>query len=77
MDWTRERTTLGDLMNGGAIMALAGTSKTNFLTAVRAGAVTAKKQPLQRGRTLTVLETEVAREDGKLAAQLTQTQLCY
>jgi acyl-coenzyme A thioesterase PaaI-like protein len=30
---------------------------------------------LHRGRTLIVLETEVARDDGKLAAKVTQTQV--
>jgi uncharacterized protein (TIGR00369 family) len=50
-------------------------SKTNFLRAVRSGAVTATTRPLHRGRTLIVLETEVARDDGKLAAKVTQTQV--
>ena len=50
-------------------------SKTNFLRAVRGGAVIATARPLHRGRTSIVLETEVAREDGKLAAKVTQTQV--
>jgi uncharacterized protein (TIGR00369 family) len=49
-------------------------SKTNFLRGVQSGAVTATTRPLHRGRTLVVLETELAREDGKLAGKVTQTQ---
>jgi uncharacterized protein (TIGR00369 family) len=49
-------------------------SKTNFLRAVRDGAVTATTRPLHSGRTLMVLETELVRDDGKLAAKVTQTQ---
>jgi 1,4-dihydroxy-2-naphthoyl-CoA hydrolase len=49
-------------------------SKTNFLRAVRDGAVTATTRPLHSGRTLIVLETELMRDDGKLAAKVTQTQ---
>ena len=49
-------------------------SKTNFLRAVRSGAVTATTRPLHKGRTMIVLETELARDDGKLAAKVTQTQ---
>lgn len=94
--WTHERTTAGEVMHGGAIMALADTcggvcsflnlpegaqrtatieSKTNFLRAVRDGAATATTRPLHRGRASIVLETEVTREDGKLAAKVTQTQV--
>jgi uncharacterized protein (TIGR00369 family) len=51
-------------------------SKTNFLRAVRDGAITATTRPLHAGRTLIVLETEIAREDGSLAATVTQTQSC-
>lgn len=50
-------------------------SKTNFLRAVRDGAVTATTRPLHRGRASIVLETEVTRDDGKLAAKVTQTQV--
>lgn len=50
-------------------------SKTNFLRAVRDGAATATTRPLHRGRASIVLETEVTREDGKLAAKVTQTQV--
>jgi 1,4-dihydroxy-2-naphthoyl-CoA hydrolase len=49
-------------------------SKTNFLRAVRDGAVTASSRPLHAGRTMVVVETELVRADGKLAAKVTQTQ---
>lgn len=96
--WASERCTVGGLMHGGALMALAdncgglcaylnlpqgatGTatieSKTNFMRAVREGSVTATCRPLHRGRTLIVLETELARADSKLAAKVTQTQAFY
>jgi uncharacterized protein (TIGR00369 family) len=52
-------------------------SKTNFLRGVRDGAITATTRPLHRGRTLTVLETAIEREDGKLAAKVTQTQVYH
>ena len=50
-------------------------SKTNFLRPVLSGAATATTRPLHRGRTLIVLETEVTRDDGQLAAKVTQTQV--
>jgi 1,4-dihydroxy-2-naphthoyl-CoA hydrolase len=98
LDWAPHRTTTGEVMHGGAIMALADTcggvcaylnlpdgadgtatieSKTNFLRAVRSGAATATTTPLHKGRTLIVLETEVTRDDGKLAAKVTQTQVYH
>lgn len=98
LEWSPERCTIGGVMHGGAIMALAdhcggvcaflnlpagaeGTatieSKTNFLRPVSSGAVIAKTRPLHRGRTLMVLETEVERDDGKLAAKVTQTQVFH
>jgi uncharacterized protein (TIGR00369 family) len=49
-------------------------SATNFLRAVRDGAVIAITRPLHKGKTLIVLETELRREDGELAAKVTQTQ---
>jgi uncharacterized protein (TIGR00369 family) len=49
-------------------------SKTNFLRAITAGYAKATTRPLHRGRSLIVLETEVGRDDGKLAAKVTQTQ---
>jgi uncharacterized protein (TIGR00369 family) len=52
-------------------------SKTNFLRAVAGGAVTASARPLHKGRTMIVIESELAREDGKLAAKVTQTQVFH
>src|SRR5207302_8835799 len=52
-------------------------SKTNFLRAVRGGGLTATTRPLHAGRTLIVLETELARDDGKLAAKVIQTQIFH
>ena len=49
-------------------------SKTNFLRAVREGALTASSRPLHSGRTLIVIETELALDDGSLAAKVTQSQ---
>jgi 1,4-dihydroxy-2-naphthoyl-CoA hydrolase len=49
-------------------------SKTNFLRAVREGAITATTRPLHAGRTLIVIESELAREDGSLVAKVTQSQ---
>jgi 1,4-dihydroxy-2-naphthoyl-CoA hydrolase len=49
-------------------------SKTNFLRGVRDGALTASTRPLHAGRTMMVIETEIARDDGALAAKVTQTQ---
>jgi len=50
-------------------------SKTNFLGAVRSGAVTATSTPLHRGGTTIVVETIVRDAAGKLIAKVTQTQL--
>jgi 1,4-dihydroxy-2-naphthoyl-CoA hydrolase len=52
-------------------------SKTNFMGAAREGAVTAACRPLHTGRTTIVLETELRREDGKLAAKVIQTQAIH
>jgi uncharacterized protein (TIGR00369 family) len=49
-------------------------SKTNFLRGVREGTVTCSTRPLHRGRTMIVIESELARADGSLAAKVTQTQ---
>jgi 1,4-dihydroxy-2-naphthoyl-CoA hydrolase len=51
-------------------------SKTNFFAAIPVGS-TAKAEctPLHRGRTTMVWQTKVMREDGRLAAIVTQTQL--
>jgi uncharacterized protein (TIGR00369 family) len=58
----------------GAIGTATIESKTNFLRGVREGAVTARTRPLHAGRTTIVIETEIARADGALAAKVTQTQ---
>ncbi len=49
-------------------------SKTNFLRGVRDGALDAETRPLHDGRTMIVIETTITREDGALAAKVTQTQ---
>jgi 1,4-dihydroxy-2-naphthoyl-CoA hydrolase len=49
-------------------------SKTNFMRAVRDGSVLASTRPLHKGRTVIVLESELAREDGALVGKVTQTQ---
>jgi uncharacterized protein (TIGR00369 family) len=58
----------------GAVGTATIESKTNFLRAVRERAVTASSRPLHVGRTMVVVETELLRDDGKLAAKVTQTQ---
>jgi uncharacterized protein (TIGR00369 family) len=58
----------------GALGTATVESKTNFLRAIRDGAVTATTRPLHAGRTMIVLESELAGEDGALAAKITQTQ---
>ncbi len=50
-------------------------SKTNFLAAVRGGAVTATSHALHRGAATIVVETEVRDAAGKLVAKVTQTQM--
>ncbi len=50
-------------------------SKTNLLRAVQQGTLIAVSRPLHVGRTLMVVETELTREDGRLAAKVTQTQV--
>jgi uncharacterized protein (TIGR00369 family) len=49
-------------------------SKTNFMRAVRDGAVNASTRPLHAGRTMIVLETDLSLDDGSLAAKVTQSQ---
>lgn len=61
----------------GAVGTATIESKTNFLRGVRDGAVTATTRPLHKGRTMIVVETEIARDDGKLAAKVTQTQVFH
>ena len=58
----------------GAVGTATIESKTNFLRAVREGSLTATTRPLHKARTLMVLETELALDDGSLAAKITQTQ---
>jgi 1,4-dihydroxy-2-naphthoyl-CoA hydrolase len=58
----------------GAVGTATIESKTNFLRGVRDGALTASTRPLHAGRTMMVIETEIARDDGALAAKVTQTQ---
>jgi 1,4-dihydroxy-2-naphthoyl-CoA hydrolase len=58
----------------GAIGTATIESKTNFLRGVREGSVTARSHALHAGRTTIVVETELTRADGKLAAKVTQTQ---
>lgn len=58
----------------GAIGTATIESKTNFLRAVRKGAVTSNTRPLHKGRTMIVIETEITRQDGALVAKVTQTQ---
>ena len=58
----------------GAVGTATIESKTNFLRAVREGAVTASSRPLHVGRTMVIVETELVRDDYKLAAKVTQTQ---
>jgi 1,4-dihydroxy-2-naphthoyl-CoA hydrolase len=49
-------------------------SKTNFFRAVRGGVVTATCRPLHVGRTTIVAQTNLTDDQGKLVAQVTQTQ---
>ena len=49
-------------------------SKTNFLRAVREGTITASTRPLHAGRSMIVVESELARDDGTLVAKVTQSQ---
>ncbi len=51
-------------------------SKTNFLRAIMVGETAkAVTTPINLGRTLQVWKTEIFRDDGKLAAVVTQTQI--
>jgi uncharacterized protein (TIGR00369 family) len=49
-------------------------SKTNFLRAVRQGAVTAVSRPLHAGRTVIVVQTDLLDDEDRRVAQTTQTQ---
>src|SRR6478736_3030533 len=55
----------------GAVGTATIESKTNFMRAVRDGAITASTRPLHTGRTLMVLETLIARADDALVAKVT------
>jgi uncharacterized protein (TIGR00369 family) len=51
-------------------------SKTNFFTNIPMGDVArAESIPLHRGRTTIVIQTRITRNDGRLAAIITQTQM--
>ena len=51
-------------------------SKTNFFAACPLGeTIRTETTPLHRGRTTMVWQTRITRQDGKLAAIVTQTQL--
>jgi len=58
----------------GAVGTATIESKTNFMRAVRDGAITASTRPLHSGRTMVVLETDLSLDDGSLAAKVTQSQ---
>lgn len=49
-------------------------SSTVFLRGVRGGVVSAVSRPLQTGRTVIVVQTDLLDDTGRLAAQVTQTQ---
>jgi 1,4-dihydroxy-2-naphthoyl-CoA hydrolase len=49
-------------------------SSTVFTRGIRAGMVTAVARPLHTGRTVIVVQTDLLDGDGRLAAQVTQTQ---
>jgi 1,4-dihydroxy-2-naphthoyl-CoA hydrolase len=49
-------------------------SKTNFLRPIRAGHAVATARPLQAGRRVIVVETEIHDDTGRLSAKVTQTQ---
>lgn len=49
-------------------------SHTNFLRAVRVGAVEAVSRPVHVGRRFIVLETDLLDSEGRLAGRVTQTQ---
>lgn len=71
--------TVGALCAGFHLPAGAGTttteSKTNFFRGVTSGSVTIAATPVHVGRRLIVVQTDITREDGKLATRTTQTQI--
>lgn len=58
----------------GATATATTTSATNFLRGVRSGHVEAVATPLNVGRTVIVVDTELHDADGRLVARVTQTQ---
>ena len=50
-------------------------SKTNFISACRAGWITAEAKPIHKGKRTHVWETRVTDESGKLLSITTQTQM--
>ena len=75
---------LADTLGGTATMANIGDgartttieSKTNFFAAIPIGdTARAECTPLHRGRTTMVWQTKITRNDGRLCALVTQTQL--
>lgn len=56
------------------LMAATTSSSTQLLRAVREGTVTASAQPLHRGRTNIVVQTDLTDRRQRLVAQVTQTQ---
>jgi 1,4-dihydroxy-2-naphthoyl-CoA hydrolase len=51
-------------------------SKTNFIGAAKVGSVvTAESTPVHIGKSTSIWQTRIAREDGKLVAVVTQTQM--
>lgn len=71
--------TIGALCSGPHLPQGSGSttteSKTNFLRPITSGAVTITATPVNIGRTLVVVQTDITRDDGKLATRTTQTQL--
>ena len=49
-------------------------AKTNFLVAVREGAVTARAELVHKGRTTVVVQTDVTDDGGRLVSRTLQTQ---
>jgi 1,4-dihydroxy-2-naphthoyl-CoA hydrolase len=58
----------------GAVGTTTIESKTNFLSAVRGGWLTALATPLHRGRSTIVIVTDLFDDAGKLVGRVTQTQ---
>jgi 1,4-dihydroxy-2-naphthoyl-CoA hydrolase len=50
-------------------------SKTNFLRAIRSGAVEAVSRPLHKGRSVIIVATDVIDSERRLAACVTQSQI--